>query len=204
MDNYYESDYRKHWLGWLELPDWKEGNSGNSVDYQTFMFDLVKEHQPRKILEIGFCAGHSACCFLNASPRAQMVAFDICVWGTEEPAANTLKKYFDVELIKGSSVDTVPKYMEQHDENFDFVFIDGGHQSDIPYHDMVNTKDRVNVGGHILIDNLEESPVRECFNRVNWSDYENVLSDSHRPNNPSAPNFRRPKMQMKYTLMKRI
>ena len=201
--DYFKSDFRKNWLGWLELPDWREGNSGNSVDYQTFMFDFVKEKQPRSILEIGFNAGHSACCFLNASPRANLVAFDICIWGTEQPAAEALSKYFDIELVKGDSTETVPEYMQSHDDTFDFVFVDGGHRGDTPYLDIANTKDRVNPGGYILIDNMEEPPVEKAFERVDWSDYEEELTGIHQPNNPSAPNFPRKDKYQKYTVMKK-
>ena len=201
--NYYKSDYRKKWKGWLELPAWKEGNSGNSIDYQSFMFDFIKDNKPKNILEIGFNAGHSACCFLNASPNSKLIAFDICRWKTEEPACSILKKYFDIQLIKGDSTQTVPEYMKQNSEYFDFVFIDGGHIKDIPYLDMINTKDRVSTGGHMLIDDLEHQNIHNCFERIDWSDYKEIYSGKHQPNNPRAPLFGR-NVYKKYKLMLKL
>ena len=63
------------------------------------MYNILKITRPKSILEIGFNGGHSACCFLNASPSAKMYTFDICRWGMEEKALSVLKEHFDINLI---------------------------------------------------------------------------------------------------------
>ena len=99
---------RKQWLGWNELPEPSAGNTGDYEEIQRFLFNLVKEHNPKNILEIGFNAGHSACCFLNASPKSKMYTFDICQHGTEKKAYEVLKGHFDINLIEHSSNKETP------------------------------------------------------------------------------------------------
>ena len=173
---------RKKWLGWNELPEPKAGNTGNYKEIQEFLFHLVREHKPKNILEIGFNAGHSACCFLNASPLSKMYTFDICIHGTEKEACRVLKKHFDIELIEGDSIETVPKFFEinkisdDHDLKFDLVFVDGYHGFDkdngkmMPYEDIKNTIDYVNDGGLLIIDDYELIDVAKSSERFDWKE----------------------------------
>ena len=105
---------RRKWKGWEELPAAKEGHTGTKPDYQKFMYELIDKNKPKTILEIGFNAGHSACCFLNASPTAKMVTFDICRHETEKLAEEVLKEYFDITLIEGDSTRTIPNYFKEN------------------------------------------------------------------------------------------
>ena len=165
---------RSKWKGWKELPTPLEGNTGKWKKYQSLLFKTVSDLKPKLILETGFNAGHSACCFLNASETSKMYTFDICRWGTEEPAEAVLKNNgFDITLIKGSSDETLPKFFEENsDMMFDFVFIDGGHDNDVPYNDMKNVKDNINVGGVLIIDDMTVGSVKSCFNRHDWTGFD--------------------------------
>lgn len=165
-------DYREQWKGWNELPKAKEGNTGKYPKYQSLLFKLTNELKPKRILEIGFNAGHSACCFLNASPKSEMVTFDQCRWGTEAPALKVLQEHFNISLVNGDSTVSVPKYFEENDTKFDLVFIDGGHINDVPYLDMMNTKDRVNTGGILIVDDMGVGSVTGCYKKVNWDGFE--------------------------------
>lgn len=177
-------DYRNEWKGWTELPKAtyspddeytaKEGNTGRYPNYQKLLFKLTNELQPKSILEIGFNAGHSACCFLNAAPNAKMVTFDLCRWDTEQPALEVLQKYFDISLVKGDSSKTIPEFFNGNDVKFDLAFIDGGHTHDIPYKDMINTKNQINSGGLLIVDDFGVGSVTSCFNIVDWSDFEMI------------------------------
>ena len=168
---------RKQWLGWNELPEPSAGNTGDYEEIQRFLFNLVKEHNPKNILEIGFNAGHSACCFLNASPKSKMYTFDICQHGTEKKAYEVLKGHFDINLIEGNSLDTIPLFFESNkDFKFDLVFIDGYHGFDktlnkmIPYEDIKNTIDYVNDGGLLIIDDYEIVDVAKSSKRFDWKE----------------------------------
>jgi len=167
-------EYRNEWKGWNELPKAKEGHTGKYLQYQTLLFETVKELKPTNILEIGFNAGHSACCFLNAFPKTKMVTFDICRHGTEDAALQTLQSYFDITLVKGDSIQTVPEYLKENDTLFDFVFIDGFHLKDHPYLDIMNTKDRITSGGIIVVDDMNVGSVPSCYARVDWSGFEEI------------------------------
>lgn len=164
-------DFRTEWTGWNDLPTAREGHTGKYIKYQTLLFETVKELKPSNILEIGFNAGHSACCFLNAHPSAKMVTFDICRHGTEDAALQALQPHFDITLVRGDSVETVPKYLKENDTLFDFVFIDGLHLGKHPYLDFMNTKDRIAPGGIIVVDDMDVGTVPSCFAKVNWSGF---------------------------------
>ena len=153
------------WKGWSELPAAIEGHTGKYINYQEYLYNLVKDLNPKNILEIGFNAGHSACCFLNAAPKAKMVTFDICQHGTEKDAEKVLKKYFDITLIQGDSIETVPQYFDDNPINtFDLVFIDGWHSGEHPVKDTVNTMDSVNKNGILIIDDYDCDTVHHCDN----------------------------------------
>ena len=168
---------RKQWLGWNELPEPQAGNTGDYKEIQEFLFNLVKEYKPKNILEIGFNAGHSACCFLNASPKSKMYTFDICGHGTEKKAWEVLKRHFDINLIEGNSLDTIPSFFKSNkDFKFDLVFVDGYHGFDvtlnkmIPYEDIKNTIDYVNDGGLIILDDYELIDVAKSSKRFDWKE----------------------------------
>ena len=167
------SNFRENWLGWNKLKDPREkgveGNTGKYNDYQNSLFNLVKELKPKNILEIGFNAGHSACCFLNASPDSKMITFDCCRWGYEENSLKILKDCgFDIELIKGDSEEEVPKYFKNNNTKFDFVFIDGAHSGEAPYLDMSNTMKHINVGGYMVIDDVALGNVLPSIKKISW------------------------------------
>jgi len=168
------NDFRTEWKGWSELPLHKEGHTGKYPRYQSFLFELVQSVNPDNIFEIGFNAGHSACCFLNAAPQAKMVTFDICRHGTEQPALKVLQKYFDITLIPGDSVKTVPVWLENNPTQFDLMFIDGYHLNDHPYLDIVNSYKRCKVGGVVLVDDLHIPDVKTSFNKVDWTGFEEI------------------------------
>lgn len=182
-ENLYKKIDRSEWFGWNDLPRAKEGHTGRYIDYQSFLYNLIKELRPKNILEIGFNAGHSACCFLNASPTAKMITFDICRHGTEEISIEILKKNFDITLIKGDSTVTVPDFLSKNKIEFDFIFVDGGHEDDVPYKDIINTKQYLKKDGFLLIDDTDnhyiingitKSNILTEFVEIKFNEVENV------------------------------
>lgn len=105
--------------GYDELPISKEGNTPHFPGSYRTLFEFVNRFKPKTILEVGFNAGHSACCFLNASPDAVMYTFDICNYGTEEVGVKVLQKYFNTELIQGDSKETLPNWLNEKKMFFD-------------------------------------------------------------------------------------
>jgi predicted O-methyltransferase YrrM len=116
--------------------------------------ELVNKRAPKSIMEIGFNAGHSALLFLaNTPPETKVVSFDL----GEYAYVFAAKRYIDAmfpgrhTLVTGDSTVTIPNYEEQVAHRmkdpltappmrFDFIFIDGGHQNDIPMKDILNSQ----------------------------------------------------------------
>jgi predicted O-methyltransferase YrrM len=167
---------RNDWKGWNELPKAREGNTGKYPKYQEFLFNLVRDLNPKFMLEIGFNAGHSACCFLNAFKYSQLYTFDICRWGTEYDALSVLREFFRVELIEGDSTKTLPQFIQDYpDITFDFIFVDGGHKGKTPTEDIKNSIRVLNKEGIIVIDDCDLKDVKKGLSSIDWGkDFEQI------------------------------
>jgi FkbM family methyltransferase len=143
--------------------------------------ELVHKRAPKSIMEIGFNAGHSALLFLaNTPPETKVVSFDL----GEYAYVFAAKRYIDAAfpgrhtLVTGDSTVTIPKYEEQvahrmKDPNtappmrFDFIFIDGGHQNDIPMKDILNSQRLARDGRTVVaIDDISRDPSRQAHYTV--------------------------------------
>ena len=152
-----------------------EGHIGKYFKTQQTLYDMLKKHKPKSILEIGTNGCHSACLFLNASPGVKIHTFDICKHEYVKPCVNILKDLdFDINLIEGDSRESVPQFFKKNDIYFDFIFIDGCHSGGGPYHDMINTKDRVKVGGLYVIDDIKMGDVRNGLRKCDWHNFEKI------------------------------
>lgn len=115
--------------------------------------ELVEKRKPTSIMEIGFNGGHSALLFLAITPpETKVVSFDLGEYAHVFAAKRYIDSVFPGRhtLVTGDSTTTVPNYEEQVAHRmknpktapplrFDFIFIDGGHQDDIPIKDILNS-----------------------------------------------------------------
>ena len=60
------------------------------------------------------------------------------------------------QYLKGYSTDIVPKY---DGPLFDLFAIDGGHNGDVPYRDMLNGRNVTKPGGFLLIDDWTQTNI---------------------------------------------
>ncbi len=153
---------------------------------------LVENRKPKSIMEIGFNTGHSALLFLAITPpEVKVVSFDLGEYAHVFVAKRFIDKRFPERhtLVTGDSTYTVPHYEEQvaHRMNsknpppltFDFIFIDGGHQADIPEKDILNSyrlvRDERNV---VAIDDISRDPSRQMHYTIQptkaWGDMINA------------------------------
>ena len=116
----------------------------------------------RRILEIGFNAGHSNFLFLFENAKASIVNFDLCVHAYTRPCFDVLKATgADVELVCGDSLQALPMYDNAGAPPFDLVHIDGGHGNVALFHDLVNAKrlsgpDTLVVIDDTILNNIQE------------------------------------------------
>lgn len=106
-----------------------------------FIQELQKLSSVKKILEIGFNAGHSSELFLSTTKCEKLVSFDINIHPYVKTGVEFMKKKFGDRFtwIEGDSRIQVPLYAKSHrDEKFDLIFIDGGHSFECCYSDIWN------------------------------------------------------------------
>ncbi len=144
--------------------DIREGYSGQVLDQQNKLIEILNKYKPKNILEIGFNAGHSSELFLLNSD-ANIVSFDI---GFHNYVYDG-KKYIDLvypsrhELIIGDSTKSLPEYIVKNPtKKFDLLFIDGGHDYEIAKSDLKNCFKLSNENSIVIIDDtvLNESSHR--------------------------------------------
>lgn len=93
----------------------------------------------KKVLEIGFNCGHSACTMLDIDKNVTVTSFDLGLhYDAKDPRGGDygqhghafVNDHFPgrLELILGDSKETVPEYIKNNpEEKFDLIFIDGDH-----------------------------------------------------------------------------
>ena len=118
------------------------------------------------ILEIGFNAGHSAETFLSSNEDVYVTSFDI----GEHPYVKHGKMFIDKQyqnrhtLVLGDSLKTIPEYSAKFpNSKFDLIFIDGGHDYNNAYNDIVNcaklaTKDTLLIVDDIVNESKRHRP----------------------------------------------
>lgn len=96
----------------------------------------------KKILEIGFNAGHSCLLFLLANPENTVDCFDICVHSYSKKCFEYLSLTFPgrLRLFEGDSKTTLLKFKEDNPNSlYDVIHIDGSHELNDANCDFYNT-----------------------------------------------------------------
>lgn len=109
----------------------------------------------KRIMEIGFNAGHSSELFLNLNSEVTVVSFDLGVYDSVPIGKEYIDKQFPGRhtLILGDSTQTVPEYiMKNPNMKFDFIFIDGGHDYNIVKADLDNCRALADSNTVVAID----------------------------------------------------
>ncbi|MEU7531008.1 class I SAM-dependent methyltransferase [Saccharothrix sp. NPDC042600] len=118
-----------------------------------YLADLARTAGARTVAEIGFNIGFSAIAFLESSPEARVVSFEL----DQRRSVALAKEFVDVrypgrhELVVGDSTATVPAYGGARP---DLVFVDGGHTFEIAYADLVNARRLARPGALVVVDDV--------------------------------------------------
>lgn len=143
------------------------------------LLELVRDLQPKHVVEIGAWNGKRACEFMAVS-NCFYTGFDLFEDATKETDAEELNVKAHAELVevakriemaglnrfalhRGDSKVTVPKWIASDEfQPFDFAFIDGGHSVETINSDFRAIKEAISPGGVIILDD-HYTPENEGF-----------------------------------------
>ncbi len=131
-----------------------EGNTGQVFKQINILKNLCSNPNIKNILEIGFNAGHSSEIFLSNNPECKVVSFDL---GNHDYTI-LCKKFIDEKypgrhtLILGSSNYSLKRYLTSI--KFDLIFIDGGHQYEIAYNDIIDCRNFATIDTLLIMDDV--------------------------------------------------
>jgi predicted O-methyltransferase YrrM len=137
-----------------------EGNIGDNNQQAYDIISILKTINPKNILEIGFNAGHSSEIFLKYS-NAYVHSFDIGDHFHEYLKYG--KSFINYKypnrhtLIFGDSTTTIPDFSNNKNINnikFDIIFIDGGHEYEIAYKDLINCRNLAHEKTIVIMDDI--------------------------------------------------
>ena len=164
-----------------------EGNSfyhGNSnltswfFVYKRINFlNIILDNKVKKMIEIGFNAGHSAAVFLSVLPKdGSILFFDLNDHTYANPCYAYMKnKYPQVkDFMAGDSKITLPTYINNHSEElgtYDCIHVDGGHQEDVVLSDIFYSDKLLKVGGIMILDDTQLKPIENQISNLLESGY---------------------------------
>lgn len=118
---------------------------------------LLRWIRPKRIMEIGFNAGHSAETFLTTLDDTHVTSFDIGHHFYLSYGKEYIESHFHGRhrLIIGNSMKSVPKFTQEHpEEKFDLILIDGGHTYEIATADIQNCKSLAHKDTIVIFDDV--------------------------------------------------
>jgi predicted O-methyltransferase YrrM len=121
--------------------------------------------KPARYLEIGVRRGRSMAAVVAATPNCEVVGFDLWLAGyagMDNPGPDFVRTEIAkfrsegrLDLISGSSHDTVPRYFRDHpDLYFDLITVDGDHSASGATRDLQNVVPRLALGGVLVFDDI--------------------------------------------------
>lgn len=153
--------FYKHFSGFVEFEKGEMWDNKNIL--RENLFKIAKKSVTG--LEIGFNGGHSASIFFFANPELILLTFDICHHGYTIPCANLLREKYKchIELVAGSSPETIPKYSPRY--KYDFIHIDGCHLDYIFEMDLVNCKKFADENTYVIVDDINMPPIKNMVDK---------------------------------------
>ncbi len=126
----------------------------------------------KKILEVGFNAGHSALLLLlGCSPDAEITFLDIGGHPYVKPCFDYLKNISPTvkrDLIIGNTLYALPKMVlkEGQQNIYDIIHMDGGHARECVVNDLILLYMMVKPGGYLIVDDAEGFILEQVSNFV--------------------------------------
>lgn len=119
-------------------------------DLELYIYKIFNNFDIHNILEIGFNGGISSGLMLSINDNIKITSIDIGYHNYIKNAKIHIDNLFPNrhELLIGDSRDIVPSL----NQNYDFIFIDGGHREPVPQMDIINCKSISNQNTLLCID----------------------------------------------------
>jgi len=122
-----------------------------------FLWNAIKTYVPQcqTVCEIGLNAGHLSVLWMESCPNAKAVLFDLPYKRWSQPTFDFLRTQYAgrVTVTEGSSLETVPAYLEKYpDTKCDVIAIDGSKDPSIRYQDFLNMQKYAHEGTLLLMD----------------------------------------------------
>ncbi|MDP4012802.1 MAG: O-methyltransferase [Candidatus Nanoarchaeia archaeon] len=124
----------------------------------TWLYHLVKELKPQKILELGTANGYSG--IIMGSEGAELTTIELNPEIAEEAKANFKEYKIKAKVIIGDAVEEIKKL----NENFDLIFIDFAKRKYIEV--LEKAINLLNKNGVIVADNITMEGCKDFKERV--------------------------------------
>jgi len=124
--------------------------------------NLVLNKNIKNVMEIGFNSGFSTLLILMTNPNVCITCFDLCEHKYTIPCYEKIKETFGdrIKLICGDSTKTLQNVNNQ----FDLIHIDGGHSTEIASSDIVNSYRLSKKGTILIMDDYDFINLNELWN----------------------------------------
>jgi predicted O-methyltransferase YrrM len=117
------------------------------------------------ICEIGVNAGHSLLLMVSVNPTAEYLLFDLGGHAYTRPCVEYIKNAYPsakITEIYGDSNLTLVDYVKTNKlHTFDFIHIDGGHETHTVMNDFIYTQFMLKQGGIVVFDDYNFGNIKE-------------------------------------------
>lgn len=118
------------------------------------LFRVVKEQQPRTIIELGTCLGITTAYLANTNPTVKTITIEGCP-STAKVAKENFEKLGleNIDLLVGNFDDKFPEVIQQLDQ-LDVVYIDGNHTKKATLNYFNQCLDRIHENSLLIFDDI--------------------------------------------------